>query len=251
MVFDVERYIERAKEHINSALDCEATEEGMNEEDTLLEIAVELCNIVLVHDKIAEAYDARATALSAQGNPKAAVEDARKAVELEPDNVDYQVGLGEVLINLGKTDEAVVCFNKALMADPHDIIANQNLGEIYFTKGDFSRALSYFKRVDDADPDGPDMEANIYLARCNELLGDVNLAITYYQCVLDIMRSIPDDERHYLNYLNASFAERVLEKLGVDVGHRFEQEALERKVLFADEINLARLEQTSYDIFED
>lgn len=235
----IEMFIRRAQENISAAEACRLDEDGLEEESTNLEVALTLCDTVLYKDDSAEMYSVRATVYAAIGEQNLAAADAETACRLDPDCADYLVCLGEILVNLEKNDTAMDCFEEALVLEPGNIGANRNIGELYFNAADTEIARQYFATVAQSDPDLPDIEANTYLGLCHEFEGDVEDAKRTYVNVLAIAESIPYEDRGYVDYLNAAIAERHLLELGVDKGHVFEDEGIERKLIRCEEVDFA------------
>jgi Flp pilus assembly protein TadD len=68
---------------------------------------------------------------SESGDFEAAVEEYKKALELEPENVDVMSNLGVTYYNLGQLDEAIEQYTKALELAPRDADIHSNLAAAY------------------------------------------------------------------------------------------------------------------------
>jgi len=78
---------------------------------------------------LAEAYRALGTVYSATGNITATLEMAKKAIELEPDEVGNWVHAGGLCYGVRRFEEAAPYFRKALELKPDDLDANINLAD--------------------------------------------------------------------------------------------------------------------------
>jgi tetratricopeptide (TPR) repeat protein len=78
------------------------------------------------------------------------------AVEVAPDAVLAQNNLGRILLDSGKTDQAMVHLQKAVAEDPEYPLSLKNLGNAYFIRGRFAEAEAVFTRAVKAKPDWGD-----------------------------------------------------------------------------------------------
>jgi len=72
---------------------------------------------IALDPKLARAYNLRGTALRAAGDPRKAIEDFSKAVELEP-NLDNYFQRASTYQRIGDHAKAIADFGKALEEDP-------------------------------------------------------------------------------------------------------------------------------------
>ena len=68
-----------------------------------------------------------AVALKLQGNVTDATTEARKALLLDPDNVEMHLFLGDLLLRQGQVEQALSEYREALCLDPHDAKARKGL----------------------------------------------------------------------------------------------------------------------------
>lgn len=78
---------------------------------------------------------------------EAAVEAYRKALEREPDNLEAQVGLADLLQAQGRITEATNLLEQARARSPSTAVLSHDLGELYRLQGDLERAESSFKQA--------------------------------------------------------------------------------------------------------
>ena len=69
--------------------------------------------------------------LSAKGDFKAAEEDYRKALALQPRDAEPKTGLAIVLISLNRTNEAIGLLESAIKDDPTNTVAHFRLSALY------------------------------------------------------------------------------------------------------------------------
>ncbi len=93
-----------------------------------------------------------AMALFFLSDSKAAIDEARAAVRLAPENLPAHYVLGAALRNEKQYEEAVVEFNKVLSIDPKDPATNIQIGQIYAQKQQYDQAVTAFRRALDAEP---------------------------------------------------------------------------------------------------
>jgi Tfp pilus assembly protein PilF len=95
-----------------------------------------------------------------------APEAYRRAIALDPNNVDAYVNLGRLLQLSGKLRQAKHCYQQALSRAPDHQLALYNLGTLYDELDDLEIAMGYYLRAASI----PDAHYN--LARIHELRGD-------------------------------------------------------------------------------
>lgn len=85
------------------------------------------------------------------GELDAALEHARRARELAPDE-DSWFRLGHVLQELGTYDEARHCYTEALVCNPRCVVAMNNLGVLDLNEGHRDKAAHWLERARDCNP---------------------------------------------------------------------------------------------------
>src|SRR3989442_5905774 len=79
------------------------------------------------------------------GDPRAAAQHYRKAIELNPDNVVALFNLGVALEDLRMPEEAILAYRTALAADSGCADAHYNLSQLYEARGEGAAALRHFR----------------------------------------------------------------------------------------------------------
>ncbi|UWZ85595.1 tetratricopeptide repeat protein [Occallatibacter riparius] len=103
-----------------------------------------------------------ATAAQQKGDLKIAIQDFRRALALQPDLVEAQIGLGTALTAAGDFDGAIDVDRHALQSAPNNPELRTGLGVAYYRKGDLPQARREFEAVHAAHPD--DVNAAVLLA---------------------------------------------------------------------------------------
>ncbi|NIM19736.1 MAG: tetratricopeptide repeat protein [Candidatus Latescibacteria bacterium] len=118
------------------------------------EQAIQLLEQSLVIKPTAEAYTYLGWTYSHMGNLKRAIEEAKKAIRIDPDFGNPYNDIGVYLIEQGKEDEAIPYLEKALAAKRYCCyqFPHYNLGRIYLKKKMYDRAREAFKKSLEVDP---------------------------------------------------------------------------------------------------
>jgi serine/threonine protein kinase len=87
------------------------------------------------------------------GELEKAVEEYKKALEIDADNVDVLTNLGVVYYNLGQLDEAVLYYSRAIESAPGDADIHSNLAAAYVQMNQLDRALDEYLTAMDLNPD--------------------------------------------------------------------------------------------------
>lgn len=100
---------------------------GIYEELGQYERAIEVYELGLAWQERAEFYNGRGYCRLKLGNPAAALADARRAIELCPDNQAYTNDYGYALFEAGDLVQARQVLRRAVAMDPRDDLARNNL----------------------------------------------------------------------------------------------------------------------------
>ncbi len=110
----------------------------------------------------AEAHLALGTALIAECDNRAAVGELERAVELAPSNAFAWARLANAYAFVRRDDDSVSAARKALQADPVNADANQVLAWALHKAGRYEEMDAQTRRISDLDPKGP--SAPLYTA---------------------------------------------------------------------------------------
>jgi tetratricopeptide (TPR) repeat protein len=117
-----------------------------------------------------------------EGDEPGAEQAYRKALDLNPNDLDTLGNLGLILYRKGKYDEAVTLFDKLAGLNPSSISAKINLGAASAQAGDMKKAIEAWKSVIRAEPSR--VEVRLDLANALFAEGDVEGARYHYNQVL-------------------------------------------------------------------
>jgi len=115
-------------------------------------------------------YSRMAHTLLELNQPERALAAYRRSVDVHPHDPLYRCGLGDILIRLGRPDEAREAYNQAIALDPDQTGAFLNrLGHALAHEGLHAEAAEVFRRAASADPANP--LHPLHLAECLLALG--------------------------------------------------------------------------------
>ena len=72
----------------------------------------------------------------------------KEILKTNPNHAMAHSNLGNVLLELGKYQKAIICYQKAIQIQPNNVFAYYNLGKIFRKLKEFQKAADYFKKVD-------------------------------------------------------------------------------------------------------
>lgn len=87
------------------------------------------------------------------GDLEGAIWEFKKALELDPDNVNVLNSLGVCYGVKNEMDLAMQCFTKASELDSGEIMALYNAGYVHMSRGENEKALKYFEKAGQIDSD--------------------------------------------------------------------------------------------------
>ncbi|MGA3266327.1 MAG: tetratricopeptide repeat protein [Verrucomicrobiota bacterium] len=129
------------------------------------------------------------------------------ALSCTSDNWLAHNNLGNVLLQEGAVDEAMVQYQKALEITPDYADARLNLGIALFQKGAVDEAISHFQRALQLNPDYAEAHYNLGVALLKK--GAVDEAIVHYHKALEIA---PDYAEAHLSLGNALFQKGAVDE---------------------------------------
>ncbi len=117
--------------------------------DGALEEAIQLYRKSIELYPTAEAHTFLGWALSFQGHYDDAIQECRRAIEIDPDFGNPYNDIGAYLIEKGALDQAVPWLEKAAAAKRYDnyCYPHYNLGRVYERKGDWVSALREYRKA--------------------------------------------------------------------------------------------------------
>ncbi|HOG46773.1 MAG TPA: NYN domain-containing protein [Anaerolineae bacterium] len=139
-----------------------------------------------------------------------ATEYQRRAVALEPDNVEYSCLLARTLNAAGQTDEAVALCHETAARSPDHALPHVTLGSILYAGGDaWAEAAAEFHNALDRLAGNTAQQAQLLLsiARCEERLGNEEAAQQLCRDGLQLVHEHPG-LIEFQSYLQMSAAQR-------------------------------------------
>lgn len=91
-----------------------------------------------------------------KGDVGAALGFLQKALALQPDDVDLNITVGEMLAASQSIDAAIDCFRLAIAAAPDRALAHVNLGKALMLKGRSDEAIAAFRKAVELAPEDAD-----------------------------------------------------------------------------------------------
>lgn len=107
------------------------------------------------------------------------IEELKKALMVDPENVNVHNSLGVCYGVQGTLDLAIDAFETATRLDPNDVMAVYNLGLAHLKQGNQEKALDLFLRAHSLDGANPDVTCQIGM--CYREMGQTDEAIEFLE----------------------------------------------------------------------
>ena len=111
-----------------------------------------------------------------QENPSAALEAYKRALDVDPTNVNRWLSVGGILRESGQSKDAIEHFHRAAELRPDQAVPYMNLGAAYSDMGQFGKAIEYTTRAIELEPNLATAHAN--LGQMYNRIGKHNKAIS-------------------------------------------------------------------------
>jgi len=112
----------------------------------------------------------------------------KKAADLDKNNGDALLKLGQVQVAKGNTNEAIATYQNSIKNNPREASFYVLLGELYESKQDWSNAKQAYQKALDLKPDNPLASNNLAYVML-ETGGNVDVALSLAQTA---RRGMPD-----------------------------------------------------------
>jgi tetratricopeptide (TPR) repeat protein len=132
------------------------------------------------------------------GEDDKGVEAFQRALELDPENVRARVSLGIAYAMSGEYQNALIEYRRAKEIDPETENPHQRLGRDYYLDGVFEEAASEFGQAMAEEPDEP--AAYFYLMDCSNRLGRVDEALDIYETIRSRFGNEPELTSGFYEY---------------------------------------------------
>lgn len=113
------------------------------------------------------------------GDIDGAIEEFRRALAVDLQNVNVRNSLGVCYGVQGKLDLAIDAFETAIRLDPEDVMATYNLGLAHLKQNDREKALDLFLEAHSLDGDNPEVAYQI--AMCYREKNQADAALEYLE----------------------------------------------------------------------
>ena len=123
-----------------------------------------------------------------------ALNEFKKAIEIEPNLADAHNGLGVVYFNQGNLDAAITEYKEAIRIKPDYAKAHNNFGVVYFNQGNLDAATAEYKEAIRIKPDYADAHYSLGLVYFNQ--GKLDDATAEYK---EAIRIKPDYANAHYN----------------------------------------------------
>ena len=152
---------------------------GSNPGEALPKALEEARKAVELDDSLAEAHTSLARALASDLQLSAAISEFNRAIELNPNYATAHQWLGECLQSQGRVKDAVAELKRAQELDPLSLIINSLLGFALDTIGKSDEAIEQLHRTIEIDPTF--LYAHTLLANVLEHKGAIQEAVVEYE----------------------------------------------------------------------
>ena len=126
---------------------------------------------------LAEAWDGLRQVHELEGRLPEALEAARRAQQQAPDDPDYRLALGTLLVRMGDPDEAITWLEGVLAARPWHAVAHYHLGRALLARGDTAAGRRHLDRAEQLRRLEPLLtQAEVEVARHADALALLKLA---------------------------------------------------------------------------
>jgi tetratricopeptide (TPR) repeat protein len=119
---------------------------------------------IQINPNNSESLDDLGVALADKGRFEEAIENYRKAIQINPNNPEAPNNLGIALAAQGRFDEAIKNYYKAIQLNPNSFKALSNLGIALAAKGRFDEAIENYRQAIQLNPNSFEAPNNLGLA---------------------------------------------------------------------------------------
>jgi len=142
----------------------------------------------------AEAFNILGNLHRAKGDLQEAVTNTARAMELDPENIDYQLNNGLSLVQAERYDDAEARYRSILDNTPNHFHALVNLGALFQQQEKWRKALEYYQTAFSLADDDPQLLTNLGVVYLH--LNDIENAVRFCRKAIKLR---PDFMPGYLN----------------------------------------------------
>ena len=166
-------------------------------------------NILKIYPGSSDVLHYFGVSLFQEGHFLRALEYINKSITFKNDNAKFILNKANVLLELKRYDEAILCFKHAIFLDKYLELAYVNLGLLYIKIKKFKNGKEIFKKVFEVN--SKNVEALIGLGSIYNEEGSFNEAINLYDKAIDIdPKSIEAINNRGISYQNLGNYEKAL-----------------------------------------
>jgi Tfp pilus assembly protein PilF len=136
---------------------------ALAERSAFAEAINELRRAVEIDPAFVEAHTNLGNFLAQRGSPEDAISHLQQALAIDPTFANAHNTLGNVFANRGETDKALEHFREALQTNPKSAMTYYNLGRVLAQRGDLEEAIAVYRKAVEIDPLDPDAHNNLGL----------------------------------------------------------------------------------------
>jgi Tfp pilus assembly protein PilF len=133
------------------------------ERGALEEAINEFRRAVEIDPAFVEAHTNLGNFLAQRGSRQEAIDHLRRALQIDPAFVNAHNTFGNILADTGELDDAIGHFRKALQINPELAMTHYNLGRALAKRGDPAEAMVHYHRALEIDPGDADVHNNLGL----------------------------------------------------------------------------------------
>jgi tetratricopeptide (TPR) repeat protein len=149
----------------------------------------------------------------------------------ESKQADIVKNIGYILVNQGKTEEAIIALQEARKADPKDVNLLLNEAQLYIKLDRMDKFGALMEDAVKLDPTNPTLFFNLGVVNANE--GKIEEAVAYYKKAIELK---PDYADAYMNLAVAMLAEEkeIIEEMNNNLSDYDKYDALlaKQKILY-------------------
>jgi tetratricopeptide (TPR) repeat protein len=218
----------------------------------------EFTTAILKDEKLARAYYLRGVILQRIHKIEKAYQDYAQAFELESDNPAYLLAIGEMLVSLDRSDEAIALLRSKLDHFSANAGLRLEIAHIYAMRNNFDEAITFFKEAALLDSDNPKPREELAAAQLAD--GRTLDAVRTFTLLLkesgmedrmDLQRSLAsaymklgrhnDARTYYLRVARSSEGRSddwvMLGQMSLQSGKAFDAQYASRKAIETDSLN--------------
>lgn len=124
-----------------------------------------------------------------------ALDPLKKAVELQPNQPETHINLGNAYDGLKRYPDAVLEFQRAIALNPKSVSAYYDLGSVYFEMKEYPKAVAAYRQAAQLAPNDPEVQNNLGVAL--EAAGNLSEAARAYSVAF---KHEPHNATYALNF---------------------------------------------------